>query len=148
MEHFFSLHEGVNLLLSLAGEFSIDHRFCHYGVQGEGDFIVKKDNEFFPDIKLHNSKVEQALQHLADSRLSFGIVDKGRSVEERSCIWVESGHFYGMGYIPSDAAITEASQLKEYVTLHHSNRYIIQLITGYAEKYPGKVLRVEETIEE
>ncbi|MEE1896973.1 exonuclease domain-containing protein [Flavobacterium rakeshii] len=148
VEHFFSLHEGVNLLLSLAGEFSIDHRFCHYGVQDAGDFIIKSNTSNLPDIKQHNAKVEKAMEHITSNRSSFGIVDKGRSGEERSCIWVENGHFYGMGYIPSDVGITEALQLKDYVTPYHSNRYIMQLITGYAEKYPGKVLRAEVPVEE
>jgi DNA polymerase-3 subunit epsilon len=148
VEHFFSLHEGVNLLLSLAGKFGIDQRFCHYGTPNAGEFIIKKDTINLPDVKQHNAKVEQALDYLIGSKQSFGIVDKGRAGEERSCIWVENGHFYGMGYMPSDVGITEAIELKDYVTPYHSNRYIMQLITGYAEKYPGKVLRAEVPVEE
>jgi DNA polymerase-3 subunit epsilon len=44
-----------------------------------------------------------------------------------------------MGYIPSDVAITDPSEVKNYVTQYKSNQYMVQLIFAYAEKYPGKV---------
>lgn len=141
VELFQSQYEGVNLLLSLAAEFNIDHRFCHYGAQEEGDFIIRKTNDDMPDVNQHNSKIEMALEHIIINRPTFGIVDKGRSADERSCIWVENGHFYGMGYLPSDVGITEASHLREYVTPYRSNQYIMHLIETYAKKYPGKVIK-------
>jgi DNA polymerase-3 subunit epsilon len=38
-------------------------------------------------------------------RPSFAIIDKGRTNDERSYIWVENGRFYGMGYIDSEVII-------------------------------------------
>jgi DNA polymerase-3 subunit epsilon len=73
------------------------------------------------------------------NRPSFAIIDKGRTAEERSCIWVENGHFYGMGYIASDIGFADPSEIKDYITPYKSNQYIVDLILAYAEKYPGKV---------
>ena len=74
-----------------------------------------------------------------NNRPSFAIIDKGRSADERSCIWIENGHFYGMGYISRDVAINDSDEVKNYVTPYKSNQYIDQLIFAYAEKYPRKV---------
>ncbi|MFP5438822.1 MAG: exonuclease domain-containing protein [Bacteroidia bacterium] len=139
VEMFHSLHDGVNLLLKLAAEFNIDYRFIHYGAtSGE---VVIKDTTALPDAEHHNDAVNRALDFLDASRPSYAIVDKGRSRDERSCIWVEKGHFYGMGYIGPDTGITEISEIKEYVTPYNSNGYIMQLINAYAIKYPAKVLK-------
>jgi DNA polymerase-3 subunit epsilon len=78
---------------------------------------------------------------------SFAIIDKGRSKDERSCIWVENGHFYGMGYISSDIGFTQAHEIKEYVTPYNSNQYIMQLIYSYAEKYPSKLIKHDGIID-
>ena len=64
---------------------------------------------------------------------------KGRTKEEQSCIWIEKGHFYGMGYLPADLGITALSEIKDYVTQYKSNSYIMQLIYDYVQKYPKKL---------
>jgi len=146
IEMFHSQYDGVNLLLKLTQQFEIDHRFCHYGTI-EGEASAVRDLSNLPDVSEHNSSIDHALDFIAESRPSFGIIDKGRSADERSCIWIEKGHFYGMGYIASDIGITEASEIKGYVTLHKSNNYIMQLITTFATKYPGKVIRQSTLME-
>lgn len=138
---FNNLHDGINLLRSLAEKFEIDYRFCKYCVEGESETTPRYDLTDLPDVMKHNNQIENAIDFVLQNRPSFGIIDKGRSGEERSCIWVENGHFYGMGYIASDVGITEPSEIKEYVTAYRSNDYIMQLIYTFAERYPGKVLK-------
>lgn len=138
IESFNSIHVAINSLRNLSEQFEIDYRFCKYGV-GSADIFTKTKSDAMPDIASHNSKIELAITSLLGNRPSFAIIDKGRAADERSCIWVEDGHFYGMGYIASDVAFSQPSEIKEYVTQYKSNSYIMQLIYGYAEKYPGKV---------
>jgi len=138
IEHFSSLYDGINLLQSLAQQFELDQRFCKYCTVVE-EVFQKNDFRDLPDVLLHNEKIENAIDFLLNSRPSFAIIDKGRSADERSCIWVENGHFYGMGYMTLDAVITDPSEVKNYVTVYRSNQYIMQLIYSYAAKYPGKV---------
>jgi DNA polymerase III subunit epsilon len=99
-----------------------------------------------PEPDHHNVKVHNAIASLFKDRPSFAIVDKGRCADERSCIWVQEGDFYGMGYIASDIGFTEPSAVKDYVTPYRSNQYIMQLINAYAEKHPGKVILQQSSI--
>jgi DNA polymerase-3 subunit epsilon len=139
MESFNSLYHGITVLQNLAQQFGIDNRFCKYGMDTHGDFLPKVDLSDLPEVEQHNQQVEDAITFLLKNRPSFAILDKGRSAEERSCIWVEEGHFYGMGYIPSEVGFTDPSEIKDYVTPCKSNQYSLHLVLAYAEKYPGKV---------
>lgn len=132
-------YEGMNALRSLAEKFSIDHRFCKYGKLAESVFPNAAQSDALPDIEAHNKKVAEAADHLVQSRATFAIIDKGRSEEERSCIWVEKGDFYGMGYVPADIGITDAPLLREHLTLYKSSQYMTQLVQAYAEKNPGRI---------
>ncbi|MBB4804416.1 DNA polymerase-3 subunit epsilon [Flavobacterium nitrogenifigens] len=139
LHEFSSLYEGTNILRSLAERFEIDHRFCKYTRPEEGEFFQNNNPQSLPDVIMHNAQVDNAIDYLLNNRPSFAIIDKGKSKEERSCVWIENGHFYGMGYLPSDISIHEASEVKNYVTPYKSNQYIEQLIFSYAEKHPRKV---------
>lgn len=141
IESFNSLYDGINCLRSLAEQFTIDNRFCNYGLPTKGELFQKEEKTDFPDVNIHNEQIEKALDHLLNNRPSFAIIDKGRSNDERSCIWVEKGHFYGMGYFNTEAGFTYPSDLKEYITPYKSNNYIMQLIYSFAEKYPGKIVK-------
>jgi DNA polymerase-3 subunit epsilon len=139
IESFNSLYDGINCLRELATQFALDNRFCNYGLPNEGELFQKEAETDLPEVTLHNDQIEQALDHLVTNRPSFAIIDKGRTADEKSCIWVEDGHFFGMGYIHASLGFTEPSELKEHLTPYKSNHYIMQLLTAYAEKYPHKL---------
>jgi DNA polymerase-3 subunit epsilon len=139
IHEFNSLYNAINLLRSLSEQFEIDQRFCKYSRPEEAEFFQNNEVKSLPDVSQHNEQVENAIDFLLKNRPTFAIIDKGRSKDEHSCIWIENGHFYGMGHIPSDVAITDPSEIKDYVTPYKSNQYMVQLIFAYAEKYPGKV---------
>lgn len=140
IEVFNQLYDGIRLLQDLSAQFEIDHRFCKYCSPGEGDAPHKADISNLPDIKQHNLQIERALEFYIKSRPSFAILDKGRAADERSCIWVENGHFYGMGYISSDIGFAEPSEARDHVIPYRSNQYIMHLLYAYAAKYPNKVI--------
>ncbi len=139
IHEFNSMYNAINLLRDLSAQFEIDQRFCKYSRPEEAELPQNNDIKSLPDILLHNEQVDNAIDFFLNNRPTFAIIDKGRSKEERSCIWIENGHFHGMGYIPRDVAIHDPEDVKSYVTLYKSNQYIEQLIFTYAEKYPGKV---------
>lgn len=139
VEVFNSAYEGINVLLGLVRDFGIDNRFCNYGATAQAEQMQKENTDSLPDLEEHNRQVEEALLYLQNTKPSFAIIDKGRSVEERSCVWIENGHFYGMGYLPSDISITNPSEVKEHITPYKSNHYMMQLVSSYAKKHPGKV---------
>ncbi|UUF16570.1 MULTISPECIES: exonuclease domain-containing protein [Flavobacterium] len=139
IHEFNSQYDGINLLRSLAEQFEIDHRFCKYTRPEEGELFQNNEVKDLPDVVLHNEQVDNAIDFLLTNRPTFAIIDKGRSKDERSCIWIENGHFHGMGYIPSDVSIHDPLEVKNYTEPYKSNQYIEHLIFAYAEKYPGKV---------
>lgn len=131
--------EGINMLSKLSSMFSIDMRFCYFAAVNEGEHLAPKNKEELPDIESHNAKVDAAIFHLTEEQPSFAIIDSGRLNNERSCIWVENGSFYGMGYINIDETDIDADTVKESVTRYNSNPYIMQLIYSYAKNNSRKV---------
>lgn len=144
VQEFNSSYQAMDLLRDLAERFQIDHRFCHYATPAHADVFYRAEPTALPDVEEHNRQVESALDFLQSSKPGFVIMDKGRSAEEYSCIWVEDGRFYGMGYIPTDIGFTDISELKDYMTPYRSNHYIMHLINTYAEKHPRKVKKLKE----
>lgn len=140
-------YEGINVLKSLSEKFNLDYRFCKYGRLAEGVFFQQHDETDLPDVEQHNEQIEKAIASLSESRPTFSIIDKGRSPEELSCIWVEEGAFYGMGYFYSDIGFAEPSAVRDYVTPYKSNKYIMQLIYAFATKYPNKVTHYRANVE-
>src|SRR5690606_16757137 len=96
----------------------------------------------FPDPEEHNQKLEIALGQLQSSRPSYAIIDKGRHENEKSCIWVEQGHFYAMGYIDNEMNLSSPEDIKDCLERYPENYYMMQMITSFARKYPGKILHL------
>ncbi len=92
---------------------------------------------------LYNRRVEEAAYSLR-TRPSFAIVDNGLNGEDKSCILVWEGVFYGMGYIPADAQITNPDLLKDYLTTYKENSFIRNLVHGYAARFPAKVILFDQ----
>ncbi|GEC77716.1 exonuclease domain-containing protein [Flavobacterium aquatile] len=145
IESFNNLHTAINALMQLKEQFTIDYRFCNFGIP-ELPQAIKNELEILPDVDSHNELIENALNHLVSKRESFAIIDKGRTQEEKSVVYVENGHFYGMGYLSSDIIINEITELKEHVLRYSSNQYIMQLITAFADKYTYKVLSISQSL--
>ena len=139
IEVFGSVNEGVNFLRNLKDKFALDYRFCKYAVTTESEGIPIKDQSDLPSVALHNELIQEAIEFITEIKPSYYILDKGRNNNERSCIWVQDGHFYGMGYIPCEEPITDPEQLKNFLTRCKSSSYIMQLISAFADKFPNKV---------
>jgi DNA polymerase-3 subunit epsilon len=57
---------------------------------------------------------------------------------QQSCILIEKGRFYGMGYLPVETQINEIDKLKNRLTPYVENDYIRGMIYQYAERFPEK----------
>lgn len=87
----------------------------------------------------YNERASKAAASL-QSQPTFAIVDSGLNGDDHSCILVEKGNFYGMGYIPSLKEIRNTSKLKEYLTQYRQNSFIRNLVHGYAARFPQKII--------
>lgn len=144
IETFSTPSEAIALLRELALQFDIDYRFCKYGSPGEGENQYSISTGEMPEIDFHNTQVQKAIDFYMNSRPTYAIIDKGRAKEELSCVFIEKGKLRGMGYIPTDIAITMISEVKDHIDLYASNQYLMNLINNYVLKNPSKI-RYEQT---
>jgi len=139
LEIFGTVTEAIDQLRTLKEKFLLDHRFCIYAVGSENEGPLRKNSVNLPTVDEHNKKIQQAIDFITDIKPSYFIIDQGRTSEEKSCIWIQDGHFYGMGYIPNDISIMNHEHLIDFVTRYQSSTYVMQLITAHVFKYPHKV---------
>ncbi len=137
------LVEGHTLLRNLSHQFQLCPKLCflqHSTIECEGikdgrceGSCGQKD---LPDD--YNQRVSECIEHLHKSLPTFALVDEGLIKEEQSCILMEKGRFYGMGYLPSHISISAIDDLKNYITPYSENDYIRGLVYQHAVKFPHK----------
>jgi DNA polymerase III subunit epsilon len=119
---FNTINEGVRLLNQLNTRYSLT--------------VSDQDN-----IHSYNHRVYEAVDHLEKMLPTFAVMDdRSDASDGRSCILIEKGRFYGMGYLPSDAAVHSYDELKNYLQAYPENDYIRGLIYQYVQKRPEKKL--------
>lgn len=136
-------NDAVKMLTGIVDKYRIDPRLCRFSTAkiSRQEMLMNVDTKALPPVDEHNSLVEDALHDLDNSRPTFAILDKGRERTEKSCIWIEKGNFYGMGYIDQDCQYQELSDIRESLNRYVGNYYMNQLVINYAQKYPNKVLQ-------
>jgi DNA polymerase-3 subunit epsilon len=65
-------------------------------------------------------------------------VDKGLKSEEKLCLLIERGSFWGMGYLPVNIHISSSSDLKAYLDPYADNDTIRNSIYSFIERNPEK----------
>lgn len=130
--------DAINLLQKLIKDFDIDRHYCSFG--GTENRRLHASSAATP--AQHNTHVQFALDALSQDAPNFMIADRGRDENERSCIWVENGSLYGMGYFSTDSDEPSAETIKAGLTRYSGTQYMMQLIFRYAEKHPQNVLQL------
>ncbi len=137
------LSEAYSLLRKMVDEFELCPKLCFLqsgNVQCQS-LLVKKCKgacEQKETADEYNKRVLACIHDIATELPTFALVDDGLEQEEQSCILVEKGKFYGMGYLPPDSNVTDVEQLKNYLTPYVENDYIRGIIFKYAERFPYK----------
>lgn len=138
---------GIHKLYDLVRRFDLCADLCRLG-NCELCSMVDKRKDLLctagESPEIYNEKVNRALSYLKDNTPGYYIVDKGRNKNEKSCIWVEHGNFYGMGYIENSADIRSTEEIRDHLTKYQGNHYIMQLITSFMCRNEDKVHPVRE----
>lgn len=141
---FHYLTEGHAMLRKLVKDFALCPKLCFLqkdNIACEG--IVNKTCKGACEKKekpaQYNKRVKKACKEL-QSQQGFAIIDKGLNGNDKSCILVCDGKFYGMGYIPFDFPIEKIEKLKPLLTLYKENSTIKNLISGFAARNPENVI--------
>lgn len=138
-----SLLDGRNQLLKLIEQFELCPKLCFIQTNtesctGSGGIICACEGIESP--KDYNKKVNRAIDELKEALPTFAIRDEGRKNDEHSCILIEKGHFYGMGYISQYFDADNLDQLKNYLTPYPGNDYIRNMVSNYAIRYPERTM--------
>jgi DNA polymerase III subunit epsilon len=128
------LNEGLVLLKKMAEEFDLNARLCFID---KTPFTKEEEDELeMPDI--YNLKIKKALDALTENLPTFVLIDEGVTEEEKLCLLVERGSFWGMGYLPKSFIITGSGELKNLLNPYSDNDHIRNNIYSFAEANPGK----------
>ena len=136
--------DGHNILRRLINEFNLCAKLCFMekgkdectGVEKQICFGACMQNEKAAD---YNKRVTEAFASLKEQP-SFAIIDKGINGNDKSCILIEQGKFYGMGYLPDETEIKNLEQIKNNITQYRENNFIRNLVNSYAARFPLKVI--------
>lgn len=144
---FDTITEGHNLLKALIKEHVLCEKMCFIQTRrlactGHTDGTCSGACLQKESAASYNVRVKYAIKSLKSSLPSFAIVDTGRNEEEKSCLLVEKGVFYGMGYVSNYSDIVDTENLKYALQPYQSNDYILQLISSYASRFPDKKISI------
>ena len=147
---FHNLSEGYSWLRTVIEQYALCPKLC-FLEKGNGPCTgVEKDTCKGACIKkesktAYNKKVRKAIAEMNDES-SYAIIDKGLEEAELSCILVDKGKFFGMGYLPSEYNMTNIDDLKEWLTAYRGNNYIRNLIAGHKERFPSAIIELNNKI--
>jgi DNA polymerase-3 subunit epsilon len=140
---FNGLAEGWQVLRKLVRQFALCPKLC-FVEKGNETCSGIRDNtcrgacEQRENASTYNLRLQEALRSLEEILPSFLIRDRGRHSLEESCILIENGSFYGMGYLDKELQISDLDTLKEQLTAYPGNDYMRGMVYAYAEKWPEK----------
>ncbi|HTM91912.1 MAG TPA: hypothetical protein VL095_05810, partial [Flavisolibacter sp.] len=91
----------------------------------------------------YNERVLEAIASLTQ-RPSYVVLDKGLSENEVSCIMVDGGSFFGMGYLPKNLEKISRQTIQEYIKPYKENSYIRTLLLSHASNFPSQIRILSE----
>lgn len=141
---FHYLVDGHAILRKLIRDYNLCPKLCFLqkdpgSCEGIEDGYCKGACEHKEAGAAYNERVINAATSLR-RQPTFAIIEAGLNGDDNSCILVEKGNFYGMGYIPANEGANDILKLKEYLTQYRENSFIRNLVHGYAARFPQKII--------
>lgn len=133
------LNEGLVLLKKMVEEFELDARLCFI----DKTAFTQKELEALESPELYNNKIRKALDALTVNLPTFALIDEGIAEDEKLCLLIERGSFWGMGYLPKTFAISNSGELKNHLNPYADNDYIRNNIYSFAEANPHKRIQLQ-----
>ena len=141
------LAEGQLLLRKLVKQFNLCPKLCFIQTdedpcEGMREKYCSGACEQMEPAAIYNQRLNMAVDSLKEDLPSFILKDSGRHGKEQSCILIERGKFYGMGYLDQDVQVGDIEQLKNYLTAYPENGYMRGLVYQYAARWPNKKINL------
>ncbi len=141
---FNTLIEGHNRIREMISEFGLCARLCNLAKGADcanGIFAEGCTGQCTKlKAKRYNRRVDDAIKWLHKQLPTFAYVDKGISDDEQSCIFVNKGAFYGMGYLHDGVLPDNILELQEKLEPMPDNDYIRNLVYKHAAAFPEKCI--------
>lgn len=144
---FTSLMEGKNALFRITEKYQLCQKLnglyeskaaCfQYKIKECKGACVEKEK-----VEDYNCRVEEFMKNMQFENDNMVIVDKGRSIEERSAVLIENGVYKGYCFFDLNYQITNVEVLKNIIIPMQSNRDTKTIIQMYLRK--NKVLRIQK----
>lgn len=139
--------DGYGVLRKLMKEFALCPKLCFIQTDNEACVGFADEHcygacEKREAAKHYNERVLQAIASLT-KRPSYVVIDKGITDDEVSCIMVENGSFFGMGYLPKNLEEISRQTIQDYIKPYKENSYIRSLLLSHANNFPAQVRVLE-----
>ncbi|SDD16906.1 exonuclease domain-containing protein [Pedobacter soli] len=147
-QSFNNLLEGYNFLNQLVDKYQLCARLCYLQKTATKCYAHENGQCFgacsgIETVTVYNKKLNAALADIQKQQPSFALVDEGRADNEFSCLVVENGQFYGMGYFTDTKYLSDGlAPIKNDLSTYQSNSYILNLILSHAEQFPQKLYKL------
>lgn len=128
------LHEGMVMLKRMVDEFQLHEKLCFIDKTPFND----DDLGLLEPPPVYNEKIQRAIRALEIQLPTFAVLDDGIKEEEKLCLLIEKGSFWGMGYLPSSQEVTSSSGLKNLLNPYADNDTIRNSIYSFVQANPHK----------
>lgn len=123
--------EAINTLQHLVATYELCPKLCLINTSKEPCHIESScchgACQLKENAEAYNNRVQQAIEALTVQE-SYAIIDKGLYSDERSCILIENGKFFGMGYLPVDAGMHDLESVRSYIKPQKESFYIREIL--------------------
>lgn len=128
-EHLYRLNEAFNLCLTLSGLNKSKGACFHYTIkQCKGACLGK---ESFED---YNKRVMEALSTFRFTVQNVFVIDKGRSLNERTIVQVKNGRYVGFGFAPLQTINKGAESINRVIDSYPNNRDVQHILNTFINK--------------
>ncbi len=129
IEHLYKLNEEFNLCLTLTNLNKSKGACFHYKIkQCNGACIGKELSEEY------NKRVMEALSTFRFTIQNVFVVDKGRSLNERTIVQVKDGRYVGFGFAPLQIVNSGTNAINEVIKSYSNNRNVQHILNTFINK--------------
>ncbi len=131
----FKVVEEYNLCQKLTGLYPTKNSCFNYTIKECFGACIEEETP-----ELYNNRVQQLIEKYSYENKDMIIVDKGRDIDERSVIYIQSGVFKGLGFFDLNYQITNVEILQSIITPMENNRDTQHIIQSHLRR--NKQLKV------
>ena len=142
---FTSIQEGKNALFKITEKYNLCQKLNElYETQnGCFQYKIKECNGAClgkESAEIYNERVEEFIQEMKFENDNMVVIDRGRSIDERSAVLIENGIYKGYCFYDLNYQVNNIEILKNIIIPMQNNRDTRTIIQGYLRK--NKVIKI------